>query len=289
MKMIVPPSYFGALAPPGSGTFSDLSVELSASRLDRQRALELHSDVYRRKGLLDEDRLKPQVLPQACAPGSAIFVAKAHDVVVGTISLYMDSVIGLPMDDVHGKEVDAMRGRFSRVVEVGGLAVLEGRRGVGIVTMLYQATFRWALATSAGCIVACVNPSSLRVYSKLLLFEVLGGCKPHPRFLGAPSTPIGLDLAAARKRCGQEDNGGPDSHSHEFFCDIDQAHTYDDLDPAQYLQWSEDEMSEMIKAKQVALVGDDESYIERLYSTNGMLRSSGGQGECQVVAGNTSL
>ena len=40
-----------------------------------------------------------------------------------------------------------LRSRFTRVAEVGGLAVLEDRRGVGITMMLYLATFRWALAT----------------------------------------------------------------------------------------------------------------------------------------------
>ena len=61
----------------------------------------------------------------------------------------MDSAIGLPMDDVHGDEVDGIRARFARVAEIGGLAVLEDRRGTGITMMLYQAAFRWARGTLA--------------------------------------------------------------------------------------------------------------------------------------------
>jgi hypothetical protein len=57
--------------------------------------------VYIRKGLLRDDTRQPQVVPQACAPGSAIFVATEHDAIVGTITFYMDSVIGLPIDEVH--------------------------------------------------------------------------------------------------------------------------------------------------------------------------------------------
>jgi GNAT superfamily N-acetyltransferase len=247
-----------------------LSVELAASRSDRKRALELHREVYRRKGLLRESTLRPQVLPQACVPGSAIFVARENGEVVGTISFYMDSVLGLPMDDVHGEEVDVMRGRFTRIAEVGGLAVLEDRRGVGITMLLYLATYRWALATGAQCIVACVNPSSRRAYSRMFLFEVLGECKRHPRYQGAPSIPIGFVLTTALRRYLKTRNGKPDDSSDEFFCD---PHMYADLGAAQYLQWSNDEVSEMIKTEQLTLVGDDRLYVERHYSTNGMAHS----------------
>lgn len=266
-------SQFMTLALPGSRALPGLSVELARSRFDRQRALELHRDVYRRKGLLRENVLQPQVLPQACAPGSAIFVAKEAGAVVGTISFYMDSVIGLPMDDVHGEEVDGMRGRFARVAEVGGLAVLEDRRGVGITMMLYLATFRWALATDTQCIVACVNPSSRRAYGRLLLFEVLGECKRHPRFLGAPSIPIGVDLTTAPQRYRETRSGEPEGHSDTCFCDAHLPHTCADLGAAQYLQWSNDEVSEMIRAEQLTLVGDARLYVERHYSTSGMAPS----------------
>jgi hypothetical protein len=57
--------------------------------------------VYIRKGLLRDDTRQPQVVPQACAPGSAIFVATEHDAIVGTITFYMDSVIDLPIDEVY--------------------------------------------------------------------------------------------------------------------------------------------------------------------------------------------
>lgn len=266
-------SQFVTLTLPGAQMLPGLSVELAVSRADRRRALELHRDVYRRKGLLRENPFRPQVLPQACVPGSAIFVAREGGEVVGTISFYMDSVLGLPMDDVHGEEVDAMRGRFARVAEVGGLAVLEDRRGVGITMMLYLAAFRWALATGARCIVACVNPSQRRAYSRLLLFEVLGECKRHPRFLDAPSIPIGVDLTTAPRRYRETRSGEPDSHSEMCFCDAHLPHTCADLGAAQYLQWSDDEVSEMIKTEQLTLADDDRLYIERHYSTDRMAHS----------------
>jgi len=187
----------------------------------------------------------------------------------------MDSAMGLPMDAVHTQEVDRMRGRFARVAEVGGLAVLEDRRGVGITMMLYLTAFRWAVAADAQCIVACVNPSSRRVYTKLLLFEVLGGCKAHPRFLGAPSIPIGLDLTTARTRYRERHGVELDSYLQQLSCDPNAPYALDDLGSPEYLQWSDDEVSEMIQAKQLIFAGDDRLHVERHYSTNGVGRTSG--------------
>jgi GNAT superfamily N-acetyltransferase len=200
VNTIEPSPRFTTLALPGTSRLAGLSVEPVNSGSDLDQALELRWGVYRRKGLLREQMRQPQLSPQTCVAGSAIFVAREQEAIVGTISFYMDSAMGLPMDDVHGDEVNRMRRRFTRVAEVGGLAVMEDRRGRGITAMLYQATLRWALSTGTECILACVNPSSRRVYSKLLLFEILGECKPHPRFQGAPSIPIALDLTTAAER-----------------------------------------------------------------------------------------
>ena len=240
-------SQFVTLTLPGSGALPGLAVGLANSRSDRRQAMELRRDIYKRKGLLRENTVQPEVLPQACAPGSAIFVAKEYGSIVGTISFYLDSAIGLPMDEVHGDEVDQMRSRFVRVAEVGGLAVLEDRRGVGITMMLYLATFRWALATDTKAIVACVNPSSRRAYRKLLLFEELGECKKHPRFLDAPSIPIGVDLTTHLERF-RETRGKQDSDSHKFFHYTGADETYAQPGAAQYLQWSDDEVSELLAA-----------------------------------------
>jgi hypothetical protein len=266
-------SRFASPALLGSRMPTGISVDLTRSPLDRQRALELQRDVYRRKGLLLQNTLRPQVLPQACAPGSAMFVVKEHDSIVGTITFYMDSVIGLPMDDVHRAEVDRMRNRFARVAEVGGLAALTDRRGLEVTMMLFQAIYRWAVATNAQCIVACVNPSSRRVYSKGLLFEVLGQCKEHPRFRGAPSIPIGLDLTGAPTRFMVASDRKPHRHLDRWMCDTHQLYTFAATDSAQYLQWSNDEVSEMIETKQLSLAGDHQLYVERHYSASGMASS----------------
>jgi hypothetical protein len=260
---------FAILPPPLAGTDEDIHVDLAITRLDRQRALELRQEVYQRKGLSRETALKPRVSPQSCVPGSAIFVAKQEAVVMGTISFYMDSVMGLPMDEVYGKEVDTMRERYARIAEVGSLAVLETRRDLGVITMLYQAAFRWAVTTNTQCVVACVRPSTRRVYSKVLLFEVLGESKRLPRFLGTPSIPIALDIANAPALCREVHGAEPDSQSHKIFCDLHLPNSYAGHGAAEYRQWSDEEVSWMVEAGQLVVTEDDRLYIERHYAIHG--------------------
>jgi GNAT superfamily N-acetyltransferase len=200
----------------GLGIDRDLTIAIAHGHGDHEQALALHRDVYIRRGLLRDDDPPLRPKPQARAPGSAVIVAREADVVVGTISFYRDTAAGLPMDDVHGDEVGRMRARFAAIAEVGSLAVDESRRGLGVTMMLFLAAFRWARLSDVQALVACVNPSYRRVYSKLLPFEVLGPCREHLRFHNAPSIPIGLDLmtAPARYRLPGE---RPTAHWDRFF------------------------------------------------------------------------
>jgi GNAT superfamily N-acetyltransferase len=211
-------AFSAPLSNSGSGNGRDLTVAIAHSRGDREQALALHRSVYIRRGLLREGDPPLRMLPQARAPGSAIIVAKEAGVVVGTISFTRDTVAGLPMDEIHADEVDAMRARFARIAEVGSLAVDEERRGLGLTMMLFLAAFRWARLSEVPALVACVNPSYRRVYSKLLPFEVLGPCREHARFHKAPSIPIGLDLMTAPARYGSADKR-PTAHWDRFFQD----------------------------------------------------------------------
>lgn len=196
----------------GAGSGRDLTIAIATAGDDRDKALALHRAVYIRRGLLSAD----DPPPRGRRPGSAIIVARENDAVVGTISVYRDSVAGLPMDEMHGDEVTRMRARFARIAEVGSLAVDESRRGLDVTMLLFLAAFRWARLGDVEALVACVNPSYRRVYSKLLPFEVLGPCREHVRFHKAPSIPIGLDLMTAPLRYRLPEQR-PTAHWQRFF------------------------------------------------------------------------
>jgi GNAT superfamily N-acetyltransferase len=260
------------LIPSDVDALTGISVGLAQSPLERQRALELLRTAYVRKGLLQEEIPRLRVLPQACTPGSAIFVAREHDDIVGTITVYRDSAIGLPIDGVHRADIDEVRDRVAPIAEVGSLATREDRRGRGITAILFLAAFRWAVVTKIQCIVACVNPSYRRLYSKMLRFEVLGQCRAHPRFQGSPSIPIGLDLSISEPRLNGTHRASSE-RLRKLLQVADPARAFGGLGSASYLQWSDDEISEMIRTEQLLLGGHEHRYVARHYLTKEIARS----------------
>jgi hypothetical protein len=174
---------------------SEYSFGWARTQSQRLQALRLRQDVYARKGLLDHvARDCLHIAPQAFVSGSGLFIASRNGVVEGTVSIYADSDIGLPMDEVHPAEVDRMRQRVSKIAEVGGLAVAEEARNLSVTFMLYYTVFHWSRRNHFGGLVICVHPSK-RVYHSLLQFEILGQITAHPRFRSAPSLPLGLEMA----------------------------------------------------------------------------------------------
>src|SRR5262249_21784760 len=142
------------------GDARNISVRVATSPSEYLQAIRLKHQAYIRAGILELRRLsRDDVLPQLFLPGSALIVATQQDAVIGTISVYEDSELGLPMEEVHPEELKSMRKRGPRISEVGALAVAETSRGRGVTLMLYYAMYRWAVAQRLDGIVACVHPS----------------------------------------------------------------------------------------------------------------------------------
>jgi hypothetical protein len=56
-------------------------------------------------------------------PSTTVFIAKKNTTTIGTISLFQDSDIGLPMEQIYHKEVQTLRAADGTVAEVGQLAI----------------------------------------------------------------------------------------------------------------------------------------------------------------------
>lgn len=174
------------------------SFGLARDPAQRLQALRLRQAVYARKGILENTGPSDLYVPsQAFVPGSAMFVAARNNEIVGTVSLYADSKLGLPMDEVHPSEVQIMRRRTPRLAEIGGLAISEEVRKSRLILLLFYAVFQWCRRCQFDGAVICVHPSSKRVYSSLLHFEILGPQIAHPRFRQAPSLPLGIEFRTA--------------------------------------------------------------------------------------------
>lgn len=226
---------------------SGLTFGLARDPSQRLQALRLRQEVYVRKGLIKRQALnRLYIPPQSFLPRSALLVARRGDTVVGTLSVYADSEMGLPMEEVHAQEVDCMRRQASSLAEVGGLAVAEEERAFGVTLMLYYTMFRWSSANQFSALVACTHPSVRRVYQSAFLFELLGKEQAHPRLCNAPSIPMVLDMLTVRDRARkiyEKMSGKMDLYS--FFCEEDFPLDFPEITNGPVLQWSADEILTM--------------------------------------------
>lgn len=148
---------------------------------------------------VDTDQTGP--FPDAArAPHYVTFLAKEHGSVVGTLTLGMDSLAGLLVDDVNRDEVDAVRAQGRRVCELVRLAVATEADSKRVLPSLIQ----WAYALGQAVyhltdVFIEVNPRHVVYYQRFFGFMAAGTEKLCSR-VAAPSVLLRLETANLERR-----------------------------------------------------------------------------------------
>jgi GNAT superfamily N-acetyltransferase len=177
-----------------------VTVNLAESGADLREAAALVHAAYVARGLLPPEPGGARLTPHLLLPTTMTFVARAAGRIVGTLSLFTDSVIGIPADPLAPTELERLRSRRRRVAEAGELAVAPAFRGVGLTYLLGKALYRCALELlRVDDLVVAVHPDAEDHYRAVLCFERL---RPPQRVPGlaprARAVVMRLDLRLAR-------------------------------------------------------------------------------------------
>lgn len=203
------------------------------SLFELEEALRLVNDSYARRGISTVCRAGMRFSAFHLLPGTTTFVAIKDQQIVGTVSLIEDSMLGLPLEEVHGNEVVMQRLAGGRLAEVGTLAVAAGYRGKGVPLMLYNAMFRWAMHfRGVQRLLIAVRPRAGAFYRNVLFFSPMGRVQPYTKLNNALSLPLCLDLGNAPAIFQQAYQRpalgfaveGQRTHFFDFFCRSDYAH-----------------------------------------------------------------
>ncbi len=105
------------------------------------------------------------------------YVAQGYGRVVGTMTLIVDSQLGLPMDQIYAEDLGGIRSERHQLTEASGLALDPDcqRSGVAILMRLIRLITLYAaevLRSSDICI--AVNPRHATFYRKALYFQDFG-------------------------------------------------------------------------------------------------------------------
>jgi hypothetical protein len=167
----------------------EIEYKLASNKEEMEGALALVYKEYLMRGFILPKfyRSGLRLTLHNIVPGATVFIALKDKEIVGAVTLFPDSPLGLPMDEKYKEEADALRRQSRKICEVGQLATKSGLFGPGLFSMfnfkkldfvfsLFKMVFQYALSTKKFddiCVV--VNPKALLF--KFLLFEEMGEIK----------------------------------------------------------------------------------------------------------------
>lgn len=144
-------------------------------------ALEFVRHNYRTAGYSCPDSLAPSGVD------SLTGVAKRHQKIIGTLSVWRDGPAGLQADEIYAEELSRLRARGERIGEIGRLAMDSKTPALTLLLSLVgkvvgAARERWHLTH---LVIEC-NPRHVGFYTRALGFSVIGG-KRECALVSAPA------------------------------------------------------------------------------------------------------
>lgn len=167
------------------------SLKFAETKDELEQTFRLVYDVYRKKGLVPQDN-EIQMLYNiySLLPDTTHVIAKSYrDVISNLTEIFDHEYFGLPMDDLYNYELNYLRNKGRKVVELSSLATPREHRWKNIFHYLVQVVYWYALYAEVDDICISINPRHVRYYKSLFPFEEFGP-KRHYERVGAPA--IGL-------------------------------------------------------------------------------------------------
>jgi hypothetical protein len=154
-------------------------------------------------------------------PNRITLTASSKGEVIGTLSLNLDSDVGLLCDQVFKDHIDPYRANGGKVCEIIKLAIDPGVKSKAVLASLFHVAFIYARDLH-GCsdIFIEVNPRHRRFYEAMLDFVVECESRPNPR-VDAPAVLLRGNTALGTRRiaevAGQGDHAVGDRSLFPYF------------------------------------------------------------------------
>lgn len=151
------------------------------------------------------------------APSCVTFVATSGDDLIGTLTLTIDSPVGLALDRTFSSEMDKFRGNGARLCELTKFAFETSAPARPRLAALFHIIFIYE-SVHFGCsdVFIEVNPSHRRFYEAMLGFTSVGEPRNNAS-VGAPSQLMWLNLDAMRRLIDERGRRGAAEASRSLY------------------------------------------------------------------------
>jgi N-acyl-L-homoserine lactone synthetase len=136
------------------------------------------------------------LLPYHALPSTVILAVRRQAAVVATLSLILDSSVGLPIDGLYPEALRSLRTAGRRVAECSNFAIDRRERDRAIAMRLMRAAFQVCFAEGHNELVAVVNPKHDSFYRNVWGMERIGPERSYGEVRGAAAVGLRLNLEA---------------------------------------------------------------------------------------------
>lgn len=166
-----------------------------------KQAFALVHDSYLRMGYLSAPKHHGMLFGiHALLPQTVVFVAKSHLTVISTLTEILDTEpFGLPMDELYRKELDELRSRGRKIVELSALVTPVERRWMNIFMYINKMMYQYSIKSGVNDLCIIVNPKHVRFYKHILLFEDFGPERYYPK-VDAPGVALRVNMDCIKEK-----------------------------------------------------------------------------------------
>ncbi len=199
-----------------------VSVGVAATAGARLDAARLVGRLYSAEGYLGDDHEAdtPFFTLHHLLPESTVFVAREGPRVIGTFTVILDSAAGLPMENLYGEDVAALRASQRRVCEICSLAVdpyRENSSSAMVLKLFRCATIYLLHLTDFTDLLITLKPSHADFYGRRLGFARFGEMKYDARFRDAETVAMRLPRERVERLADQSPLSRQQRWMAEFF------------------------------------------------------------------------
>jgi len=174
-----------------------LAFRLIRNRNELESALRLVHENYVRCGYMKPQPSGLRINIHYALPTTQCFIAVVHEEIFATVSLFLDSSLGLPVNELYPDKLAELRLAGRNIAEVGMLADRRRpqKRSFATLLRLMKRVFWSALEQDLDDLLITINPKHAEFYQRMLCFESFGPQRSYPSVGGAPATLLRANLA----------------------------------------------------------------------------------------------
>jgi len=203
---------------PAEGKYS---IKLVKSPEGLREACKLVHDRYCEIGLINKQESGLWITSYQMNPDSKAVIAlmRINGEPIATATLVQDSPnLGLPSDKIYPEEINRLRAKNRRIVEITSLAAKPCKEAVNAFLHVFKWLGVYSIVKGYDDMVISVHPKHAPFYEDILLFDRIGGLKYYPGLKEAPAYLEWTDLQTLPERMREAYSDLPDfANLYTFF------------------------------------------------------------------------